>query len=212
MHLCLLNSYLTEMAKIVSKYGGTLDKFIGDAVLVFFGAPESKGLVSDALACIEMAQEMQQKVSQLAEEAIKRGIGKPLTVRMGVSTGYCNVGNFGSIERMDYTIVGRHVNLAARLEEAAEPGHVLISKETWSLVNSRINCIQKEPVNAKGFSEPIDVFQVVGRRGESGEQEQLQITHPGFKLELDPMEVTGENRVWVVNALREALKSLGKES
>lgn len=208
----LLNTYLTEMAKIVLKYGGTLDKFIGDAVLVFFGAPESKGLESDALGCIEMAQEMQQTVSRLAEDAIKRGIGRPLTVRMGISTGYCSVGNFGSRERMDYTVIGRHVNLAARLEEAAEPGHILISKETWSLVNSLVNCIQKEPVNAKGFSEPIDVFQVVGLRGESGEQEQLQIAHPGFKLELDPMEVTGENRVWVVNALREALRSLGKES
>ena len=208
----LLNSYLTEMAKIVSKYGGTLDKFIGDAVLVFFGAPESQGLESDALACIEMAQEMQKKVSQLAEDAIKRGIRRPLTVRMGISTGYCNVGNFGSEERMDYTIVGRHVNLAARLEEAAKPGHILISKETWSLVNSRVNCIQKEPVKAKGFGEPIDVFQVAELYAESGEQEHLQISHPGFKLELDPTEVSGENRVWVVNALREALKSLGKDS
>ncbi len=208
----LLNTYLTEMAKIVLKYGGTLDKFIGDAVLVFFGAPESKGLESDALACIEMAQEMQQTVSRLAEDAIKRGIGRPLTVRMGISTGYCSVGNFGSKERMDYTVIGRHVNLAARLEEAAKPGHILISKETWSLVNSRVNCMQKDPVNAKGFSEPIDVFQVAGLRGESSQQERLQVSHPGFKLELDPMEVTGENRVWVVNSLREALKSLGKDS
>lgn len=208
----LLNTYLTEMAKIVLKYGGTLDKFIGDAVLVFFGAPESKGLENDALACIEMAQEMQAAVRRLAENAVKHGIGRPLTVRMGISTGYCNVGNFGSKERMDYTIIGRHANLAARLEGAAKPGHILISKETWSLVNPHVNCIQKEPVIAKGFSKPIDVFEVAGLHGERSQQERLQVSHPGFNLQLDPMEVTGENRVSVINSLREALRSLGNNA
>jgi adenylate cyclase len=103
----LLNDYFTEMSAIALSYGGTVDKFVGDAVLVFFGDPQSLGEAEDAKAALRMADAMQRKVSELAVKWRSRGIEEPFRVRMGINTGYCNVGNFGSIDRMDYTIIGR---------------------------------------------------------------------------------------------------------
>ena len=111
----VLNSYLNRMAEIVLKYGGTLDKFIGDAVMVFFGDPETKGTKEDALACVNMAIEMRESLPALRNTWKNEGIDCPLHIRMGMTTGYVTVGNFGSEARMDYTIVGSPVNLAARL-------------------------------------------------------------------------------------------------
>jgi adenylate cyclase len=81
-------------------------------------------------------------------------------VRMGINTGYCDVGNFGSDLRMDYTIIGSEVNLAARLEQAAEPGGILISKETYALVRDEIAADECPPVVAKGFADPIEAYSV----------------------------------------------------
>src|SRR5262249_46027476 len=94
----LLNEYLTEMSAIALKHGGTLDKFIGDAMLVFFGDPETKGFEEDAKACMRMALDMQRRLLQLNAEWRRRGIENPFRVRMGINTGFCNVGNFGSAD------------------------------------------------------------------------------------------------------------------
>ena len=101
------------MTNIAIEYGGTIDKFIGDAVMVFFGDPESKGEKEDALACVQMAAGMQIRIGELQSYWKKIGIKKPMQVRMGVSTGYCTVGDFGSPQRLDYTTFGSAVNLAA---------------------------------------------------------------------------------------------------
>jgi len=207
----ILNNYFTEMERIVVKHGGTLDKFIGDAIMVFFGDPESKGITEDALACIRMAQEMQLSMYKLAEESIKRGIRRPLAIRMGVSSGYCNVGNFGSKNHMDYTIIGRHTNLAARVQTAAEPGQILISKETWYLINEQIRCIRKEPVLVKGFSEPIDVFEVLELPGGKTIMEKMSVSQPGFKLDFDLDVISNDSKESVLLSLNKALHMLEQD-
>ena len=115
----LLNSYLKEMAEVAACYGGTIDKFIGDAIMIFFGDPKSRGEKQDALACVMMAIEMRERLKYLREKWINQGISDPLHIRIGINTGYCTVGNFGSDNRMDYTIIGGQVNLASRLESNA---------------------------------------------------------------------------------------------
>ncbi|MGK0290220.1 MAG: adenylate cyclase, partial [bacterium] len=130
----LLNQYLNEMSEIALKYGGTLDKFIGDAIMIFFGDPETKGMQEDALTCARMAIEMRKRMEELRSEWITKGVDVPLHIRIGINTGYCTVGNFGSESRLDYTIIGGQVNLASRLETNAEPDQILISHRTYTLI------------------------------------------------------------------------------
>jgi len=96
----LLNEYLEEMTVIAHRWGGTVDKFVGDAIMVFFGAPESLGDRENALRCVRMAMEMQARMKELQEAWFKRGIEYPLTIRIGVNTGMAAVGNFGAAERI----------------------------------------------------------------------------------------------------------------
>ena len=96
----LLNEYLTEMTKIATKYGGTIDKFIGDAVMIFFGAPESAGEKEDALRCVRMAMEMQARMKELQAKWFRQGIERPLQIRIGINTGVATVGDFGAEERL----------------------------------------------------------------------------------------------------------------
>ena len=111
---------------ISNRYGGTIDKFIGDAILVFFGDPETEGDRNDALKCAHMALRMRDRVRELEKIWHENGISKPLKVRMGINTGYCTVGNFGSEHRLEYTVLGSPVNLASRLQTAAEADTILI--------------------------------------------------------------------------------------
>ncbi|MEO7642601.1 MAG: adenylate/guanylate cyclase domain-containing protein [Ramlibacter sp.] len=156
----LLNSYFSEMSRIAEEYGGTLDKFIGDAMVIFFGDPDTRGQKEDALQCVKMALAMQRRMGEL--QAIWREMGseKTFQIRIGINTGYCDVGNFGSDLRMDYTIIGPEVNLAARLEEAAAPGGIVISRETYGLVQGDIVADARGPLVLKGFSEPVEAFVV----------------------------------------------------
>ena len=105
----LVNNYLSEMTNIAIEFGGTIDKFIGDAVMVFFGDPKSEGDRQDALNCTKMAIRMQQRVGELQDYWKNLGIGEEIQVRMGISTGYCTVGDFGSQQRLDYTAFGSPV-------------------------------------------------------------------------------------------------------
>jgi adenylate cyclase len=164
----LLNSYFSEMTKIVNDYGGTLDKFIGDAMVVFFGDPETRGVKEDAMQCVKMALAMQRRMSELQILWREMGSDKTFQIRCGINTGYCDVGNFGSDMRMDYTIIGAEVNKAARLEQGADPGGILISQETWALVKDEIVADAREPMQVKGFPEPIEAYAV---RGEAHAEE-----------------------------------------
>ncbi len=174
----LLNEYFTEMSAIALKHGGTVDKFIGDALVIFFGDPETKGTVEDARACLNMATEMQRRLAELNVKWRGAGTEHPFRVRMGVNTGFCNVGNFGSVDRMDYTAIGAEVNLAARLQSIAEAGHVVISYETYALVRDMVAARGVAADLGKGH-QPHGRSLCRGRRpGRSGaEDRDLQRTH-----------------------------------
>jgi adenylate cyclase len=158
----VLNQYLTEMSKIALAYGATIDKYIGDAMLLFFGDPETRGMQEDAKACVMMAIAMQRRMRELEQEWRARGLERPFRMRVGISTGFATVGNFGSRDRMDYTIYGNQVNLAARLQSAAEPGGILLSYETNALVQGIVLTEEYPPMTVKGFVRPINVHKVLG--------------------------------------------------
>jgi class 3 adenylate cyclase len=160
----ILNTYLDEMSQIAIRHGGTIDKFIGDAVMVFFGDPETRGPAEDALACAKMAIDMRDRMIVLREKWHDEGMSRPLRIRCGINTGFCTVGNFGSEHRMDYTIVGGQVNLASRLESNAETDQILISHETWALIKDQIECEKKEEIFVKGINRPIQTYQIVGAK------------------------------------------------
>ena len=160
----ILNRYLNEMASIALKHGATLDKYVGDAIVAFFGDPETRGVGEDAKACVAMAVEMQQRIAELESEWRLVGLERPFRARMGINTGFCTVGNFGSQERMDYTIIGRAVNVAARLESAARPSTILIAHETWTLVKDTILAKEVPPLSVKGLADPLHAYEVLDLR------------------------------------------------
>ena len=162
----LLNEYFTEMSAIALRHGATVDKFIGDAMLLFFGDPETRGPAGDARACLEMAVEMQKRLAELNGEWRRRGIEKPFQARMGINTGFCNVGNFGSEDRMDYTIIGAEANLAARLQSIAEPNGIVMSYETYALVRDIVRAHPLPSITMKGISREVVPYAVDGLVGE----------------------------------------------
>ncbi len=162
----LLNNYLDRMSSIAIKHGGTIDKFIGDAVLIFFGDPVSQGYKEDAVSCVNMAIEMRDALKEMQQQWFDLGISSPFKVRMGINTGFCTVGNFGSKQLMDYTIIGGQVNVAARLEQNAPPDQILISHETWALVKDDFRCLGRAPIHVKGVPHSIRTYQVIGKAGD----------------------------------------------
>lgn len=159
-----LNEYLGEMTLIANKYDATIDKFVGDAIMIFFGAPKSSGHQQNALRAVRMAMEMQSRMIELAEHWVAKGFGDPFEIRIGINTGHASLGNFGSPERLDYTVIGRQVNLAARLESRCKPGKILISHSTWMFVKDEILCDPLGEISVKGIREPVSVYEVVGTR------------------------------------------------
>lgn len=156
----LLNEYLTEMNAIVNEYRGTLAQVIGDALYVFFGAPESSTDQDHALRCVKMAMEMQQKMKTLNDRWFDRGVDEVLQIRCGINTGMAMVGGYGSSERKEYTAMGMQTNIAARLEQSCEPGGVLISHTTWALVKDEISCSEQGKIKMKGLQRPIRAYSV----------------------------------------------------
>lgn len=157
----LLNSYLTVMSEIAFRFGGTVDKVIGDSIMVFFGDPESRGVQSDAVRCVSMAIAMRKAMQELQLRWQAEGIEHPTGLRMGINSGVCKVGNFGTENRLDYTLLGPAVNLASRLESSADSNEILLSEDTQGLICDSIQCIDKGQISIKGFSEPVRVFSAV---------------------------------------------------
>ncbi len=159
-----LNRYFSEMTAIAINYGATIDKYIGDAMMVFFGDPESRGERKDARACVEMALKMQDRMKELQDEWSNDGFSDPFQVRMGINTGYCNVGNFGSDQRLTYTIIGGEVNIAQRLEASAEANGILMSYETYAHAQDMIKVKEHEAIKMKGINREIKVFSIIERQ------------------------------------------------
>lgn len=205
----LLNNYLNEMSKIAMKYGATIDKFIGDSIMIFFGDSNTKGAKKDAVAAVSMAIEMRKHMKALRQYWRSQGIDKPLEIRMGINTGYCTIGSFGSAMRMDYTIIGREVNIASRLECAAETNEILISNETYSLTKDVIMARDKGQITVKGFSRPVHVYQVVDFWGDLGTDcSYMEHELPGFSMYLDTNDIQNYDKNRVIEALKEAAERL----
>jgi len=202
----VLNHYLTEMSAIALKYGATIDKFIGDAMLLFFGDPESRGVKEDAKACVMMALEMQRRMRNLEHVWRDRGLERPFRIRMGISTGFCTVGNFGSQDRMDYTIIGNEVNLAARLESSAEPGSILLAHETNALVQDIVLTEEQPPITVKGFLRPINTYKIVGAYDELVETGKIVMQErDGLRVLVD---LSKQDRSDAIKILEEVLAQL----
>ncbi|MDC0490858.1 adenylate/guanylate cyclase domain-containing protein [Paracoccaceae bacterium] len=190
----LLNFYLNEMSQIALKHGATIDKYIGDAIMIFFGDPESFGIEEDARRCVAMAVEMQQRMAELWGYWSKHfGLKKDLEIRVGINTGYCTVGNFGSEDRLDYTVVGAAVNLASRLESAAMPSGILVSEETYFQVKDYFSFDAPQQLELKGLERGVIAYEVdisdtsrAEIKNFEGENFQLKLTkHP---LDLEELE------------------------
>ena len=180
----LLNFYLNEMSQIALKFGGTIDKYIGDALMIFFGDPESEGPEKDARKCVEMALEMQKLMNELKGHWGKHySLKKDLQIRIGINTGFCTVGNFGSLERLDYTAIGSTVNLASRLEGLAGPGAILISEDTHSLVANLFNFETPKDVEVKGFLRKIKCFKL--NQVDMLKDDVLHINGRGFEIKIN---------------------------
>ncbi len=202
----VLNHYLTEMSTIALEYGATIDKYIGDSVMIFFGDPETKGVKEDAKACVMMVIAMQRRMRELEHEWRTRGLERPFRIRMGICTGFCTVGNFGSQDRMDYTIIGNEVNLAARLESAAEPGSILLANETNSLVQDIVLTEEQPPMTVKGFMRPISNYKIVGTYDELVDEGRIVLQErDGFRLLVD---LTKQDKSEAIAALEEVLSQL----
>ena len=181
----VINSYLSEMTNIALEYGGTIDKFIGDAVLVFFGDPDSDGDVEDALKCVEMAVRMQERVDALQSYWKKNGVANGLQVRMGIATGYCTVGNFGSDQRLDYTVLGSPVNLAARLQGLAEPKTILMDQNTCSLIEKHVKVEAKGEFLPRGFSRNVRYYELSEDVSSEKNSARRNLSHVGEHVEVN---------------------------
>ena len=205
----LINEYFTEMSGIALKHGGTIDKFVGDAILVFFGDPDSNGDVADAKACLYMAIEMQHRLAALNVKWRQQGVEEPFLVRMGINTGYCNVGNFGSADRMDYTVLGAEANLAARLQMIADAGGIVVSYETYALVRDIVAAHALAPTSMKGISREVVPYVIDGLLDAEGGTVQVFSEHAaGLDLYLDLGRVDREQARSLKSVLQKAILAI----
>jgi adenylate cyclase len=164
----MLNEYLSAMTEIVFKNSGTLDKFIGDAVMAFWGAPIYQE--DHAERAVRCAVEMMEKLHELQEMWRKQN--KPvMNIGIGVNTGEMVVGNLGSQQRMAYTVIGDNVNLGSRLEGLNKQynTHIIISESTYEIVKDKFNCKPLGQVSVKGKEKPVNIFEVLKtEEGSSG--------------------------------------------
>ncbi len=161
----LLNEYLSEMTDIILRYDGTVDKYEGDAIVAFFGAPQP---MADHAACAcFVCLDMQARMEELRAGWRARGM-KELYMRIGLNTGPAVVGNMGSRTRMDYTMMGDTVNAAARFEGANKEyaTSIMIGDQTYQLAKEAIEARELDLINVVGKSEPLPVYELLSRKGE----------------------------------------------
>ncbi len=198
----ILNSYLEEMTSIINKHKGTLDKYIGDAIMVFFGDPDFTDDFTHARRCVSMALEMRSRMSELQKKWFELGYPYPLRIRMGISTGFVNVGNFGSSERMDYTIIGSPVNLASRLQTHAAEDQILISHETWGFLRDWVECSEPILLDLKGFNQPMHAYEVKCLKEDIKPQMvNIEDKERNLHLQVDFAKISKEELIDMINKL-----------
>jgi adenylate cyclase len=207
----LLNEYFTEMSEIAHQHGGTIDKFIGDAMLIFFGDPETRGDRADAQACVRMAWHMQRRLLELNAKWRAAGIEQPFKSRMGINSGYCNVGNFGSSDRMDYTIIGAEANLAARLQSIAEPGGIVLSYETFALASDIMSAHPLPAITMKGISREVIPYTIDNVLDDTARGDVIVERVTGLDFYLDPSVVDPQGVERIRSILSDALAALDRK-
>ncbi|MBP3946083.1 adenylate/guanylate cyclase domain-containing protein [Psychrobacter sp. K31L] len=181
----ILNTYMHCMTLIANKHGAVLDKFIGDGMVCFFGEPKSRGARQDALDCIAMAIDMRREMRTLRQKWRLMGF-EGLYIRIGITTGYCHVGNFGSNNRLSYTLIGKEANLAARLEASAGKDEILVSESTYDYVCHNYECQHAGAFQLKGFDDQVNAWQVLDPDADKGHLSKwVDHTLPGFNLHLN---------------------------
>lgn len=146
----LLNTYLSTQAQIVTKYNGVVDKYVGDELIAIF---EGEKMVDEAILC---AAEIQKEISNIDSKS-----REDIRVGIGINTGMAIVGNVGSEDRMDHTVLGNNMNLGARLCSIAQPGQIIISESSWRLMTTKeVRTKPLEAIAVKGLSRPIQTYEV----------------------------------------------------
>tara|TARA_B100001245_G_scaffold236513_1_gene227955 strand:+ start:12311 stop:13633 length:1323 start_codon:yes stop_codon:yes gene_type:complete len=158
----ILNEYLSEMSRIANEYGATIDKFIGDAVMVFFGAPNSLGPKQDAVKCLKMSLDMRDAMHSLNNKWRKSGISHSFKVRMGIHQGWATVGSFGATDLVNYTVIGTAVNVAARLEQNCTPSNILVSRKVVDLTDDIFEFEDNGELQLKGIEQPVHTYNLKG--------------------------------------------------
>lgn len=151
----LLNRHFNVLTRVAFKYGGTVDKFIGDSVMVIFGAPIRQE--DHALRAVRCGIEMQKEVRELNKELSKK---RALEIGISINSGDAIIGNVGSEQFLDYTAIGDTVNTASRMQAIAGPGEVVISESTYNKVKDYVKVIREETVRFKGKEKPTRVFKI----------------------------------------------------
>ena len=158
----VLNEYLREMTAVAVAHGGTLDNYIGDGLMVIFGAPIADEEPVQAWAALRAGFGMIARADELSAAIRDRGIPADLRLRVGVNTGHCTVGVFGSDLLRAYKAVGFAVNVAARLQSEADPGTVLAGFRTYALVKDRVRAQSRGELTLKGAARPVEAWEIVG--------------------------------------------------
>jgi len=161
----LLNNYLSEMTTIIQKYNGTIDEFIGDAILTIFGAPFQRP--DDAERAVACALEMQLAMPRVNAWNVENGLPE-LEMGIGLNTGEVVVGNIGSRKRAKYGVVGSNVNLAGRIEGYTIGGQILIAGATRDAVKAPLTILGDQTVEPKGVAHPITLYEIGGLGGVHG--------------------------------------------
>lgn len=154
----LLNEYFSEMTEVIFGYEGTLDKYIGDAIMAVFGAPNR--MDDHAFRSVSTALDMLGKLHELNARRAKE---IQLSIRIGINSGRAVAGDIGSIRRMDYTVLGNTVNCAARIEAVAQTNQVVVGAPTYQLVKDQFVTENLGPIRLKGISEEMNVYRIVER-------------------------------------------------
>ena len=204
----LLMDYFSEMNRLCARWGGTLDQFIGDAIVIFFGAPRSKGAQADARNAVGMALEMQERLAALRVKWAEEGLSPPLHVRMGLATGFATVGNFGSDSRLHYTAIGNAVNAAARIQALADKDSILIDADTKALVQDNLSCVTRDTVTLRGRQHPVQLYEVTGDQSQRA-HDFIVGSSDGFRLFLDSAVLS--DRQTALSLLREAVRQIEEQ-
>jgi len=191
----MLDRFYDGMTAEIERAGGTVEKFVGDAVMAVFGIPVAHE--DDALRAVRAAWEMREAVA-----------AHGLAARIGVNTGYVTVGNFGSNDRMDYTIIGNAVNLTARLQSQSEIDGILLGHETYSLVKDEVAAEEQTPIKVKGFAEPIRCYKVQGLYDHLAEEGTvIREEQEGFKFHLNLQKRDKKDAIRILEGILSRLKS-----